>query len=197
VSIRLDLLANKSSGPALDKSFNSWAALLLLMFAVNLIDDYRQQQLQDMLWICHVSMLLLAAGLYWRRQAFIQVAALWIFPGFLFWFADGWFSGFTLTSTMSHLLAVTTAYLALKRVGIVPGFWRHALLYWLLLQQAARWVTAPIANVNIAHSVRAEASMVFDSYWQYWLFTCIAAAFGLWLLEKLLHKRLPVKVTVD
>lgn len=186
--VRVESLAKNPQTASDRKMFNALAMLLLLVFVINTLDNYRIGQLQDMLWICHVSMLLLAVGMYARRQQFIQIAALWIFPGFIFWFVDALFSGYTLASAASHIIAFISAYYAMRRVGTVLGLWRYALLFWLLLQLLARWLTPASANVNIAYTVRPEATWAFDAYWQYWMFTCVAAMFGLWCLEKILHR---------
>ena len=185
---RVESLAKNPSTANDRKMFNALAMLLLVVFVINTLDNYRIGQLQDMLWICHVSMLLLAVGMYARRQQFIQIAALWIFPGFVFWFVDAWFSGYTWASAASHFVAIISAYYAMRRVGAVLGLWRYAMLFWLLLQLLARWLTPASANVNIAFTVRAEATWAFEAYWQYWMFTCVAALFGLWCLEKILHR---------
>jgi len=189
VIMRVQLIADKTSDLADDKLFNVMAVILLMAFVVNLVDDYRQGQLQDMLWICHVSMLLLAAGMYLRRQILIQIAILWIFPGFAFWLVDAFFSGYSVSSALSHIVALSVAYYAWRRMEIKNGLWRHALVFWFTLQILSHWFTPADANVNISHAIRSEASVFFNAYWQYWLFTSIAAAVGLWGLEKLLNKR--------
>ena len=164
------------------------ALSLVMVFLVNLADDYRLGQTQDMLWICHISMLLLALGLIRRRTVLIQVASLWIIPGFAFWLVDGFFSGFDLSSSLSHIVALSITILCLQRMHVVRGIWHYAWAYWFGLQMMSRWLTAPVANVNIAHTVRPEAAWAFDAYWQYWLFTTIAAGAGLWFLEMALSR---------
>lgn len=189
MNLRFEIIARSKNPADQFRMFGFLSALLVITFIVNLADDYQQGQVQDMLWICHISMLLLAAGMYFQRPAYIQISTLWIIPGFLFWLVDGWFSGFTLTSALSHVLAIAAAYYAIRRVNVRLGLWIPALFYWLGLQLLSRWTTPPPANVNIAHHLRPEAEIIFDAYWQYWISTTLLAAFGLWLLEKLLHKR--------
>jgi len=181
--------SNKAANGSLsDKGAKRAALVLLLVSLINLVDNYRIGQLADMIWICHVSMLVLAAGLYWRLSSWIQVSSIWIFPGFVFWLADAFFSGFTVASALSHSAALLIAYYALSGISIKNGLWPYAMAYWLLLQLLARWLTPATANVNIAFMVRPEARMIFDAYWQYWLFTSTTAMVGLWSLEKIAQK---------
>jgi hypothetical protein len=165
------------------------AGVLILLFSANFVNDYRLGEAYDSLWICHMSLLLLSAGLILQNALFVQVSLLWIVPGDILWLLDSMSNNeFTLTSTLSHIGGLLIAVYAINRMRAVCCAWMYALGFFLCLQLLSRLTTPAIANVNISHTMWDGWQTIFGVYWQYWVFTTTSAIIGLWLQEKfLLH----------
>src|ERR1044071_417230 len=79
----IDPVTTGSSRPAI--GFRLLGLLPVIFFAAHFLHYLKAGGLGDMLWICHVSSLLLAAGLLLNRPLFIRVATLWLIIGLIIW----------------------------------------------------------------------------------------------------------------
>jgi len=148
----IDPATTGSSRPAI--GFRVLGLLPVIFFAAHFLHYLKAGGLGDMLWICHVSSLLLAAGLLLNRPLFIRVATLWMIIGLIIWalylFAGG---QWILTSLFVHVGGVIVGLIALYRVRADGRAWRYAMIWFLLVQQVARMFAPPELNVNVAHRV--------------------------------------------
>ena len=188
-----DPAATGSSRPAV--SFRLLGLLPVIFFAAHFLHYLKAGGLGDMLWICHVSSLLLAAGLLLDLPLLIRVATLWMILGLLIWalylFAGG---QWILTSLFVHVGGATVGLAALSKVRAGRRAWLYGFAWFLLVQQVARMVAPPELNVNVAHQVYAGAEKYFRAYWQYWLASSLAVALSLWLLNLALRRIFPPRV---
>lgn len=134
---------------------------------------------EQILWSCHVSNLLLAFGMFLANPFLIRVAVFWLILGVPPWIIDMVSSHLiTPVSIFSHLGGFIVAIVAIRQVGAKLWSWIPSLIYFVILQQITRLVTAPTdyTNVNVAHFAYNHW-VLFSSYWKYWVVnTALAAA---------------------
>lgn len=148
-----------------------------------------------MLWLCHVSSLLLAAGLFLNRPVLIRVATFWMITGLFIWICYVVAGGeWILTSLFIHVGGVIVGLVALHIVRADRTAWLYALAWFLLVQQVSRMVAPTELNVNVAHRVYDGMDKYFSAYWQYWLASTMGVAIGLWMLGVTLWKMFPPRV---
>ena len=151
---------------------------------------------EQMLWSCHISNLLLAAGLFMGNPFLIRVAVFWLILGVPPWIADMvWSKLITAVSIFSHLGGFIVAMVAIRRVGAKRWSWIPSLIYFVILQQITRLVTAPgpYTNVNVAHFAYGPMQGWFASYWTYWAANTSAVALTLIIIEFILARLFPVR----
>jgi hypothetical protein len=166
--------------------------LPLAFFLAHLSYYWRNGGLEQMLWICTVSNLALAVGLFCGARWIIRLAVLWLIPGLPLWLyylaVNG---GWLITSFLTHVGALTVGVVALHRVRANRWTWLHASLYFLLIQQLTRMLTTPESNVNVAHSVYPGWETLFSGYLQYWLATTSSVVAGLWFPGMIILRLFP------
>ena len=162
--------------------------LPLIFFLAQGIHYWRINQLGHMLWMCNVGNLLLAMGLFLEKRRVIRLAAIWTIPGLLVWIIYvvlAW--GVFLTSTLAHVGGLAVALIALSRYGMDRTAWGWAFGWYLMIQLASRFVTAPELNVNLAHAVQPGWEGTFPFYWTFWLVLTTLTVVTLWLSGLLLR----------
>jgi hypothetical protein len=147
---------------------------------------------QHLLWLCNLSNLLLAAGLFFQIPLLIRIAALWLIPGIPLWLWDMSRTGdHPLSTFLSHLGGLTVAMIALSKFRAKPNMFIYAWLYGFLVQLICRFVTPPELNVNVAFQIYPGFDRIFHNYWHYWIFSASLAAAVLWALSIILNKIFP------
>lgn len=148
--------------------------------------------LGNMLWMCNISNLVLAAGLFFRQPVLIRVSFLWLIPGLPLWVVDMLHTGdFPISTFLSHVGATIVGLHAFYIVRGDRNSWFYAVLYGLATQSVSRWTTNPVLNVNVAFQPYYGWNQIFSSYWQWWLFTAVMSVAGLWLMGSLLYRLFP------
>jgi hypothetical protein len=151
---------------------------------------------EQMLWSCHVSNLMLAAGLFMGNPFLIRVAVLWLILGVPPWIVDMvWSHMITAVRVFSHLGGFILAILAIREVGAKRGSWIPSLIYFVILQQITRLLTdpTPYTNVNVAHFAYGPMKDWFPSYGTYLLVNTSAVALLLIILEFVLLRLFPTR----
>jgi hypothetical protein len=161
--------------------------LPLLFFILHANYYWHVGGLSSLLWMCNISNVVLAAGLFLASPFLIRLAALWLIPGLPIWL---WFvvrpGGWILTSFFAHAGALSVALIALQKVGTSPRMWLHALAWFMVIQEICRLWTPAGANVNAAHLVYGPFEEVFASYWEFWIIGTLVVAAGLWIITLVL-----------
>ncbi|HEV2668529.1 MAG TPA: hypothetical protein VG324_26675 [Blastocatellia bacterium] len=155
---------------------------------------------EQMLWSCHISNLMLAAGLFMGAPFLIRVAVFWQILGVPPWILAttmemAWLKPVTLVSIFSHVGGVIVAIVAIRRVGAKSGSWIPSLIYFVILQQITRLLTdpGPYTNVNVAHFAYGPMKEWFASYWTYWVANTSAVALTLIIIEFILLRLFPIR----
>lgn len=167
--------------------------LPLLFFLGQVIHYWPRHELGHMLWMCNIGNLLLAFGLFLEKPQLVRLAAIWTLPGLVIWFLYVvlvW--SVFLSSTLAHVGGLMVAMFALSHYGMDRNSWRWAFGWYLVVQLASRFITAPELNVNLAHTIQPGWDRVFHSYWTFWLVLTIATLVGLWLCGLILWRIWPV-----
>ncbi|HLG15495.1 MAG TPA: hypothetical protein VJH03_13485 [Blastocatellia bacterium] len=166
--------------------------LPLVFFLAHSVYYWKNGGLGNLLWMCNVANLMLAAGLMLGWRWLIRLSVIWLVPGLPLWlyyvaFTGGWL----LTSFFTHVGGLIVGLAALSAVRASEWTWLHGFAWYVILQQVSRVATAPELNVNVAHSVYQGWENAFGAYWQYWLATTALTAVGLWILGWILLKLFP------
>jgi hypothetical protein len=151
---------------------------------------------EQMLWSCHISNLMLAAGLFMGNPFLIRVAVFWQILGLPPWIMDAVMSGMIkMVSIFSHLGGVVVAIIAIRQVGAKRGSWIPSLIYFVILQQITRLLTdpGPYTNVNVAHFAYGPMKDWFAGYWTYWAANTAAVALTLIIIEFILLRLFPIR----
>ena len=142
--------------------------------------------------MCHVSNMVLAAGLLSGNARLVQLGAIWIIPGIPLWLMDMVQTSLIyFASVASHLGGLAVAILALRWHGMKKNTWFLAVIWFLLVQQLCRVVAPVELNVNLAHNIWPGSEQWFSDYRVYWAFTTGVAAVCLWLCEQAIIRLLP------
>jgi hypothetical protein len=144
----------------------------------------------EALWLCHVSNLVLAAGLALRSPRVVGVAMLWLVFGTGAWIlnlAGG--ATMVITSLLTHVGGLVVAISGIRRLGFPAGTWIRAVLLFAACQLLSRWLTPAEFNLNLAHRVWEGWERAFPSYGWY-LLMIYAAASSVFIVVEMLARRL-------
>lgn len=185
---RRGLTPTQTNGPRDIRLILRLAGLLpLAFFAVHSYRNWSAGNPGYMLWMCHVSNLVLGVGLLAGRPFLIRLAIIWQLPAIPLWIMDMCQTGEApLITFFSHLGGPAVGLVALRAVGANRWTWLYAIAWYLLIQQLSRMFTRPELNVNVAHAIYPGWERVYSHYWQYWLFTTIGAAVMVWITGRVL-----------
>jgi hypothetical protein len=173
--------------PPLETRYRLLGVLPLLFFLVQTVHYWRYGGLGNLLWMCNVGNVLLGLGLLLGHRELIRAAAIWTIPGLAVWIRYVLLaSGFYFSTTLAHVGGIIVGLIALRRVRMDKLAWIYAFAWYLLVQLAARLLSSPELNVNLAHRVQTGWESVFSSYWKFWLVLTLVAAFLMWALGKAL-----------
>ncbi|MFS8084821.1 MAG: hypothetical protein ACMG6H_04270 [Acidobacteriota bacterium] len=161
--------------------------LPLTFFLAQAIHYWRYRGAGNLLWMCNVGNLLLAIGLFLGYRELIRAAAIWTIPGFGIWFqyvllANGYF----FSSALAHVGGIIVGLIVLSRVRMDRIAWLYAFIWYLLMQLAARLITSPALNVNVAHRIQTGWENTFSSYWKFWVVLTVIVAASLWVIGMVL-----------
>lgn len=161
--------------------------LLPLLFFVGIaVRHYRAGRWGDALWMCHLSNLLLSAGLIFKSPFLVFMALPWLLFGIPLWLAEVLRTKkFVPFSVLTHFGGAAIALYAAHRWGASPGTWWASWLFALAAQGICRLFTRPEWNVNVTHRIYDAWKPFFKSFLTFWLF-CIGMAAGiLYSMDKL------------
>ena len=182
----------------LELRFRLLGILPLIFFLVQTIHYWRYGGMGNLLWICNVGNVLLGIGLLLGRRELIRIAAIWTIPGLGIWIRYVLLaSGFYFSTTLAHVGGIAVGLIALHRVRMDRLAWIHAVAWSLLTQLAARLLTEPELNVNLAHRIQPGWENIFNSYWKFWLVLLLVTALVLWVIGKILSLIWPASISAD
>ena len=177
-------------------SFRLLGFIPLALFIARLHNLIRINEIGHILWMCHISNLILAIALFSAWPFLAQISVPWLMFGLPLWIFNvaqvGIIGG--VTSFGTHVGGLIIGLIALSKMTYNKDIWIYALGWYLILQQVCRMITPPELNVNIAHSVYLGWEAMFSVYWQYWLVTTILASIVMWLNGILFLKIFPPRI---
>lgn len=119
----------------------------------------------DLLWGCHLAVLLVAAGLLSQRATLNAVGLLWACFGLPIWLLYSFTGGeFMPTAALTHIGALVLGIYGVRMLGWPRGAaWKAAAAY-LALWAVTRLATPASANINLAFRVYPGWESRFPSY---------------------------------
>jgi hypothetical protein len=166
-----------------DTRFRLIGLLPLAFFLAQAIHYWRAGGLGNLLWMCNIGNLLLAAGLFLSHRELIRAAAIWTIPGLGIWIRYVLFEyDFVVSSALAHVGGIVVALIVLRRLRMDRIAWVYAFVWYLFLQLVSRLATDPRLNVNVAHRIQIGWGNAFGSYWKFWIVMTALVAFCLWAI---------------
>jgi hypothetical protein len=145
----------------------------------------------DLLWGCHVAVVLVGAGLLAARPILNAIGLLWGCFGLPIWLIYLFTGGeFMPTAVLTHVGAIAFGVAGVRVLGLPRGVWWKALCAYLALWAVTRVVTPPGANVNLAFSVWPGWEDRFASYPAYFATLLVTSALT-FLIGEQIFKRIP------
>lgn len=170
-------------GGQTDTRFRLIGLLPLTFFLAQTVHYWRVGGLGNLLWMCNVGNLLLAAGLFLNHRELIRAAAIWTIPGLGIWIRYVVLEyDFVFSSTLAHVGGIVVALIVLRRVRMDRIAWAYAFGWYLLMQVVSRLATDPRLNVNVVDRIQTGWENVFSSYWKFWIVMSVVVAFCLWVI---------------
>ena len=146
----------------------------------------RRGEPYDLLWACHLAVLLVAAGLLLRRPALNAVGLLWACFGLPIWLLDAFTGGELMpTATLTHVGALVIGICGVRMLGLPRGSAWKALAGYLGLWLLTRAITPASANINLAFHVHTGWEHRFPSYPAYFAMLLAAGALTFAIAEQI------------
>ncbi len=125
-----------------DTRFRLIGFLPLTFFLAQTIHYWRVGGMGNLLWMCNVGNLLLAAGLFLNHRELIRAAAIWTIPGLAIWIRYVLFEyDFVVSSALAHVGGIIVALIVLRRVRMDRIAWTYAFVWYLFNDSAGSfWV---------------------------------------------------------
>jgi hypothetical protein len=144
----------------------------------------------NMWWMCGVSPLVLAFGLFARVADAVRVATVAFLFGLPLWLIEILNKHHvSIESIITHVVSLGLGLWVMSRVRASRSTWWKTTVYFLAVQQCSRWFTSPELNVNISHHMRDGWDQVFTAYWQFWVVSILIAVAIFWVIGLLLMWR--------
>jgi hypothetical protein len=141
------------------------AVIAVVFYALHASVHLRRGEPYDLLWGCHLAVLLVAAGLFVRSASLNAVGLLWACFGLPIWLIYTFTGGeFMPTATLTHVGALVIGILGVRLLGFPRGSAWKALAGYVGLWGLTRVVTPESANVNLAFHVHPGWEQPFASY---------------------------------
>jgi hypothetical protein len=154
-------------------------------YAVHAAVHLRRGEPYDLLWACHLAVLLVAAGLLLKRPALNAVGLLWACFGLPIWLLDTFTGGeFMPTALLTHVGALVIGMWGVRILGLPRGGAWKALAGYLGLWVLTRAITPASANINLAFHVHTGWEQRFPSYPAYFALLLAAGALTFAIAEQ-------------
>jgi hypothetical protein len=171
----------------LDTRFRLIGFLPLTFFLAQAFHYWRFGGAGNLLWMCNIGNLLLAAALFLDQRELIRATALWTIPGLVIWIRYVLFEyDFVISSALAHVGGIIVGLIVLRRVRMNRIAWVYAFAWYLFMQIVSRVVTDPLLNVNLAHRIQTGWENTFSSYWKFWFVLTLLVGSCLWAIGMIL-----------
>ena len=146
-----------------------------------------------LLWVCHLSNILLSLGLFWQKSRLVWISFLWILTGTGLWAINvALYDPFTMHSMLLHVGALFVAVDGVDYCQLLESpIWWPRILYCIGVQIICHFITPPAFNVNMSHGVFKPLEGIISSYSLYWIGSTLGFSLLFFFLERVLPKWLP------
>ena len=127
-----------------------WGLIPLLLFALKAWQYRAPQDQAQLLWFCNAATFCLAIAIFLRWGNAVFVCSGLLLVGLPIWLFDVFATGdFHIFSVFTHVVGPLLGALVVRQLGASRHAIWQALLFYVLLQLAARLLTAPAFNINV------------------------------------------------
>ena len=167
-----------------------WLAFVAIAFYVlHALVHLSRGEPYDLLWGCHLALLLVAAGLLMNNASLNAIGLLWSGFGLPIWLIYTFTGGeFMPTAALTHLGAFVIGIYGAGQLGIPRGSAWQALAAYLALWALTRAITPENANINLAFSVWPGWEDRFPTYPIYFATLLVSGAFTFAITEVLVRR---------
>ncbi|MFN7976214.1 MAG: hypothetical protein U0166_28425 [Acidobacteriota bacterium] len=153
------------------------AALAALFYATHAAWHIAHHQPSDLLWMCHVASLVIAAGLAIPSATANAIGILWLCLGIPLWILDLATGGAPVpTSFLTHFGGAAVGIAGVRHLGLPRASWWKAVLALCALCLLTRVTTSRDANVNLTFAVWQGWEATFPSYRVYFALMLVLSA---------------------
>ena len=167
-----------------------WGFIPLLMFALKAWQYRAPHEQYQLLWFCNAANLVLAVATFarWGNGVFVCTALLLV--GLPIWVFDVIATGdFHVFSVFTHVLSPLVGVLVVRQLGASRHVVWQTLVFYLLLQLAARLVSPAAQNINVAFDIYAPVEKLFPNFGIYSLVNLIGLTAWVVVAHRLLLGR--------
>ena len=171
------------------------AFLAIAFYVLHALVHVSRGEPYDLLWGCHLAVLLVAAGLLRSNATLNAIGLLWSCFGLPIWLIYTFTGGeFMPTAALTHLGAFVIGIYGVGRFGIPRGSAWQGLAAYLALWALTRVLTPESANINLAFSVWPGWEDRFPTYPIYFA-TLLVSGACTFALTEVLFRRVPPAAT--
>ena len=153
------------------------ALLATSFYALHAIVHLSRGEPCDLLWGCHLAVLLVAAGLLIRNSSLNAIGLLWSIFGLPIWLIYTFTGGaFMPTAALTHLGGFAIGLYGVRLLGMPRGSAWKALATYLGLWAVTRMATPESANINLAFRVWPGWEDRFSTYSIYFATLLVSGA---------------------
>jgi hypothetical protein len=165
------------------------AFLAIAFYVLHALVHVSRGEPYDLLWGCHLAVLLVAAGLLRSNATLNAIGLLWSCFGLPIWLIYTFTGGeFMPTAALTHLGAFVIGIYGVGRFGIPRGSAWQGLAAYLALWALTRVVTPESANINLAFSVWPGWEDRFPTYPIYFATLLVSGAVTFAITEVLVRR---------
>jgi hypothetical protein len=165
------------------------AFVAIALYVLHALVHLSRREPYDLLWGCHLAVLLIAAGLLRNNASLNAIGLLWSCFGLPIWLMYTFTGGeFMPTAALTHLGAFVIGMYGVRLLGIPRGSAWKALAAYLALWAVTRVITPPSANINLAFSVWPGWEERFPTYPIYFATLFVSGALTFTITEVLFRR---------
>ena len=165
------------------------AFVAIALYVLHALVHLSRREPYDLLWGCHLALLLVAAGLLRNDASLNAIGLLWSCFGLPIWLIYTFTGGeFMPTAALAHLGAFVIGIYGVGRFGIPRGSAWQGLAAYLALWALTRAITPESANINLAFSVWPGWENRFPTYPIYFATLLVSGAVTFAITEVLVRR---------
>lgn len=142
--------------------------LPILFFTLKVWQYAPAGQAAQLVWFCNISNLVLGLAIFALRSDAIFITTALLLIGLPIWLFDvAVQGGFHAFSILTHVVSPALGLYLCRNLGVGRHVPILTIGYYIALQLAARLLTSPADNINVAFDVYSPVKGLFPNFWVY------------------------------